>query len=415
MKVICDREKLREGLAIANSVVANKPTKPVLENLCLVATDASLEIVGTDMEVSVRYRLEDVQVVEPGPAVIPGRVTLDFVRDLSGETVTLETADGHCTITSGADTCELMALDPDEFPVVSRFEDEGTISLQGGSFTRLVQQTAFAAAREPGRYAMHGVLVELEQDGVKMVATDGRRLALATIPVDIPAPIAAAIAARAASPVPAGVGAGVPGAGDPGDGDPGDENSAGGDQPDDSDPPQRLSAIVPTKGMQLFCRVIDDPLDQVHLHFGEQQVGLRTKHAEIFARLIEGEFPRYAAVIPDGANFTMEADRELLSKKLRLVANVAGDEARAVRLKLDKDQLELFGQSVGRGLATAHMEVGFKEGEADIAFNPDYVLDGLKHCQEETVRLEFNERTSPGKFRLGENYLYIVMPITVDA
>lgn len=366
MKVICDREKLREGLAIANSVVANKPTKPVLENLCLVATDDSLELVGTDLDVSVRYRLEDVQVIEPGPAVIPGRVTLDFVRDLSGETVTLETKDGHCTITSGADTCELVTLDPDEFPVVSRFEDEGTISMQGGSFTRLVQQTVFAAAREPGRYAMHGVLVEQEDDRLKMVATDGRRLALASIAVD-------------------GAKAGGP------------------------------PAIVPTKGMQLFCRVIDDPLDQVRLHFGEQQVGLKTKHAEIFARLIDGEFPRYAAVIPEGANHTMEADRELLSKKLRLVANVAGDEARAVRLKLGKDQLELFGQSVGRGLATAHLEVGFKDEEAEIAFNPDYVLDGLKHCQEETVRLEFNERTSPGKFRLGENYLYIVMPITVDA
>ncbi|MDA1264000.1 MAG: DNA polymerase III subunit beta [Planctomycetota bacterium] len=366
MKVICDREKLREGLAIANSVVAAKPQKPVLENVCLVATDDRLEIVATDLDVSVRYAIEDVQVEEPGPAVIPARVTLDFVRDLSGETVTLETTEGHCTISSGPDSCELVTLDPDEFPVVSRFEEENTISMQGGSFTRLVQQTAFAAAREPGRYAMHGVLAVLEDDALKLVATDGRRLAVATVAVD-----------------------GAKAGGEP--------------------------AIVPTKGMQLFCRVIEDPLDQVRLHFGEQQIGLRTKNAEIFARLIDGEFPRYAAVIPGEVTHSMEADRELFSKKLRLVANVAGDEARAVRLKLEKGRLELFGQSVGRGEAKAHLEVDFKDGEADIAFNPDYVMDGLKHCQEETVRLEFNERTSPGKFRLGENYLYIVMPITVDA
>ena len=366
MKVICDREKLREGLAIANSVVATKPQKPVLENVCLVATDDRLEIVGTDLDVSVRYSVDDVQVEEPGPAVIPARVTLDFVRDLSGETVTLETSDGNCLITSGADKCELVALDPDEFPVVSRFEQEGIISLQGGSFTRLVQQTAFAAAREPGRYAMHGVLAELEDDALKLVATDGRRLAVASVPVE---------GAKADTP----------------------------------------SAVIPTKGMQLFCRVIADPLDQVSLHFGDQQVGLQTKNAEIFARLIDGEFPRYAAVIPTEEGNSMEADRELFGKKLRLVSNVAGDEARAVRFKLKPGQLELFGQSVGRGEATAHMEVGFKADEADIAFNPDYVMDGLKHCQEETVHLEFKERTSPGKFRLGENYLYIVMPITVDA
>lgn len=366
MKVICDREKLREGLAIANSVVPAKPQKPVLENLCLVATDERLELVGTDMDVSVRYSIDDVQVEEPGPAVVPARVTLDFVRDLTGETVTLETSDGNCTIESGSDTCELVAVDPDEFPVVSRFEENDTISLQGGSFTRLVQQTAFAAAREPGRYAMHGVLAVLEDDALKLVATDGRRLALASVPVD---------GARA------------------------------GGEP----------VIVPTRGVQLFQRVIEDPLDQIQIHIGEQQVGLKTKNAEIFARLIDGDFPKYMAVVPTESSHAMEADRELLTKKLRLVANVAGDEARAVRLKMAKNQMELFGQSIGRGLATAHMEVDYKQEEADIAFNPDYVIEGLKHCQEERVRLEFNDRTSPGKFRLGENYVYIVMPITVDA
>ncbi len=366
MKVICDREKLHEGLAIASAVVPAKPTKPVLENVCLVATDSGLEIVCTDFDVSVRYAIEDVQVEEPGPVVIPARTTLDFVRDLSGETITLQTSEGTCTIESGPDTCELVTVDPDEFPVVSRFEEETTLSMQGGSFTRLVQQTVFAAAREAGRYAMHGVLTVLEDDILKMVATDGRRLALASVPVD---------------------------------------GGKEGTEP----------AIVPTKGMQLFCRVIADPLDQIQLHFGEQQMGLKTKNAEIFARLISGDFPSYDLVVPSETAHSMEADRELFGKKMRLVANVAGDEARAVRLKLQKNQLELFGQSVGRGVATAHMEVGFKDEEADIAFNPDYVMDGIKHCQEEIIRLEFNERNSPGKFRLGENYIYIVMPITVDS
>ncbi len=184
MKVICDREKLREGLSIANNVVPAKSTRPVLENVCLVATDDALELVGTDLEVSVRFRIEDVEVTDPGPAVIPARVTLDFVRDLSGETVTLETKDGKCSITSGADSCELVTVDPDEFPVISRFSGEGTVSMQGGSFMKLVGQTSFAAAREPGRYAMHGVLTEVDNDILRLVATDGRRLALSTTPVD---------------------------------------------------------------------------------------------------------------------------------------------------------------------------------------------------------------------------------------
>ncbi len=366
MKVLCDREKLREGLSIANGIVPAKSPKPIIENVCLVATDDALEILGTDLEVSVRYRVEDVKVAEPGPAVIPSRVTLDFVRDLSGETVTLETKDGNCVISSGADRCELVTMDPEEFPVISRFEEEGSFAVQGGTLPRLVGETSFAAAREAGRYAMHGILVEVEEGLLRLVATDGRRLALSAAPVDV----------AQAAPRP---------------------------------------AIVPTKGMQMFCRVIPDPLDLVHLSLTEDQIGMKTRSAEIFARLIDGEYPRYAAVVPTECAHSMEADAELLTRKIRLVSNVTGDDARAVKLTLTKGQLELSGRSVGRGEAHAQMEVAFKGSGADIAFNPDFVLDGLKSCSSDTVRLEFEDRTSPGKFTLGENYVYVVMPITVDA
>jgi DNA polymerase III sliding clamp (beta) subunit (PCNA family) len=99
----------------------------------------------------VRYRVDEVKVGEPGPAVVPARVALDFVRDLSSEEVSLQTRDNHCKIAGGEDSCELVTMDPDEFPVISSFGDAPTLSVQGGAFTRLVNRTAFAAAREAGR------------------------------------------------------------------------------------------------------------------------------------------------------------------------------------------------------------------------------------------------------------------------
>jgi DNA polymerase III subunit beta len=366
MKVLCDREKLREALAIVNNVIPPRSTKPVLENVCFVATDNALELVGTDLEVAVRYRIEDVKVAEPGPTVIPARVTLDFIRDLSSETVTLSNSNGVCTISGGADSCELVTIDADEFPVISHFDDETTLSIQGGTFTRLAGQTAFAAAREAGRYAMHGVLLQVRDGVLKMVATDGRRLALASSAVDAPTE-------------------------------------------------GFKTSIMPTKGVQLFCRVIDDPLDMVQLQFGENQIGLKTKNAEIFARLIDGEFPKFEQVVPSKSANSVEASADLLGRKLRLVANVTGDEARAVRFKVERGEVELFGRSAGRGEAHAHMEVDYDGPGASISFNPDYVLDGIKHCDQETLRLEFTDMTSPGKFCLGENYIYVVMPITIDA
>jgi DNA polymerase III subunit beta len=368
MKVLCDREKLREGLAVANNVIPTKSTKPVLANVCLVATGEALELVGTDLEVALRLRIDEVKVEEPGTAVIPARVAFEFVRDLQGESVSIQSDESSCRIAGGdgQDACELHVADPEEFPVVSRFSEEGSISVQGGSFTALVGRTAFAAAREQGRYAMHGVRVEVEGDELRMIATDGRRLALAKAPVD-----GEGMAAK--------------------------------------------TAIVPTKAMQLFCRVVADPLEQVRLAFEPNQIALRTARAEVFARLLDGDFPRYDSVIPREASNLVSADSELLARKIRLVANVTGDEARAVRFSLSKDHLELFGQSAGKGEARAHMDVEFSGAEAEIAFNPDYVVEGLKNCESGQVTLEFNERTSPGKFKLGEDYTYVVMPITIDA
>jgi DNA polymerase-3 subunit beta len=365
MKVLCDREKLRDGMAIVNNVIPARSTKPVLENVKFVATDSALELIGTDLEVSVRYTIEDVKVADPGVVVVPARVALDFIRDLTSEAVTLHSEDGTCTITGGADNCELVTMDADEFPVTPKFDEQNTISMQGGVFTRLVGQTAFAAAREAGRYAMHGVLITADEGKLQMVATDGRRLALASAPVD-------------------------------------------------SLPGKVSPAIVPTKGIQLFCRVIDDPLDRIRISFGENQIGMKTRHAEISARLIDGEYPKYSEVIPGQSKHVLEANGELLGRKLRLVANVTGDEARAVRLKIDKGEMEFFGQSVGRGEAHAHMEIDYNGEPAEVAFNPDYVLDGIKNAERESVRLEFNDKSSPGKFTLGESYIYIVMPITVD-
>lgn len=367
MKVLCDREKLREGLAVVNSVIPTKTTKAVLTNVCLVATADALELVGTDLDLAVRYRLaDDVKVEEPGTVVVPARVTLDFVRDLTGTTVVIEAGDSTCTLKSGEDACELVTADPDEFPVVARFEEQGSSSIQAGSFTTLVGRTAFAAAREQGRYAMHGVLTEVDEESLKLVATDGRRLAVASAPMQV--------AERPEKPV-----------------------------------------IVPARGLQLFVRVSSDPLAQVRLSFGDNTFGFKTPEAEVFARLIDGEFPRYSAVIPKESSNRIEADAELFSRKLRLVANVTGEEARAVRLSAEGGALELFGASAGRGEAHARMEVDFKGDKAEIAFNPDYVLDGIKNCESGLLRLEFNEKTSPGKFTLGENYIYIVMPITIDA
>ena len=289
------------------------------------------------------------------------------MRDLSGETVRIGSSGASFLIESEDERCELTTVDPDEFPGVAQFGESGAISVLGATFARLVARTSFAAAREAGRYAMHGILTVVEDDELRMIATDGRRLALAS--------------------------AGI-------------ENEG---QPANAGP-----AIVPTKAMQLFCRVIDDPTEMVQIHFGENLFGLRTTKAEVFARLIDGEFPRYSAVVPASTENLVEADASTFSQKLKLVANVTSTDTRAVRLSLEPGHMKIFGRSASTGEATAQLQVQYDGDPVDIVFNPDYLIDGLKACETDVVRLEFNQRNTPGKFTLGENYTYIVMPITID-
>lgn len=366
MKLLCDHDRLREGLALVNGIIPTKATRQALENVNLVAKDGALELVGTDLEVALRLSIDDVKVGEPGTTLVPGRVCADFVRDLTGDTVSLESGgDKKLVVSSGSARGELPTSDPEEFPIVERFEDKGALTIQGGTFSKLIARTAFAAAKEQGRYAMHGILILVEDECLRMVATDGRRLAVSSVPI----------------------------AGDGG-------------------PPRR--AIVPTKALQAFQRVITDPLEQVQLQFSDSQLGLRTKRAEVFARLIDGEFPRYQAVVPAETSHLLEADAESLARNLKLVSNVTTTDARAVRLSLSTGSLELFGRSAASGQASAQMDADFKGEECDIAFNPDFLMEGLRNCESDVVRLEFNDRTSPGKFTLGEEYVYVVMPITVD-
>jgi DNA polymerase-3 subunit beta len=184
--------------------------------------------------------------------------------------------------------------------------------MQGGAFASSCTRTAFAAAREGGRYAMHGVLAETRTGDSSSSRPTGR----------------AGARQRA---LPSGAVRSTDAARDRAD-----------------------------EGHAALLRVISDPLETIQLSFDENQVGLRTKDAEIFARLLDGDFPKYAAVIPRDATNHVEATPSSLQQKLRLVANVTGAEARAVRFKLAPNDLELFGQSVGRGEARARMDVDFK-------------------------------------------------------
>lgn len=367
MKVLCNREKLREAFSLVGNVIPSKSTKPVLQSIRLEAKKGKVELSATDLEVGVRYQLEETQVEKEGVIVLPAKAG-DFIRDLADDSVTLIAEGTNCKIQGLSDHCSLVGQSAEEFPRIPEFEEKNAIRISAADFSDMAKKTAFAAAKEMGRYAMNGILLEVESSAARMIATDGRRLALCERGIE-------------------------------------------------KGPKTLTAAIVPTKGMQQFLRSLDASQEEVQITIASNQMAIRSGNAQVFVRLLEGEFPKYSAVIPKEAPHSAEIDRTKLQQKLQLVANLTAEESRSVRWSFTADTVQLRAESAGRGEAKAELEAKVKAKGAtglQISFNPDYLLEGLKSSDAETVRLDFADKDKPGKFSLGENHVYVVMPVTLD-
>lgn len=362
MKVLCDRDRLRDALAVVATALPTRTTKPILETVLLEAKGNELSLSSTDLEVAIRYTLEGVQVDQKGSCLVPAREASEFVRDLGDETVSLEVGKGSVRIFGKDDVCELALADVAEFPGMPSVATVGKIVLQADHLSDLLERTSFCAAKELGRFAMNGVRLEVEKDLLRLVATDGRRLSMATRALDAPVP----------SPV---------------------------------------AVTIPSKAIQQFVRVLTGSTEPVTLSASPDRVVLEAKNATIQTRLLDGEFPKYQAVIPKEGKNVADIDAKLLVQKIRLVAHLCSQEQPVVRFKFTGSSLTLTAASPQRGEARAEMPAAFKGTNSEIGFNPDFVLEGLKVSRRESVRLDFNDRGSPGKFALNESHDYVVMPV----
>ena len=173
-----------EAVSVVSSVVPTKTTKPILQNVLLRASDEGISLFATDLEMAARVTLDSVKVSKPGTVLLPGKETAALLRELSDPTVTLESSDLRCRIDSGGGSFVLLGEDPEQFPGESSVESGRQLELPSGVLLRMIQETMFAAAREETRYAINGVLVDAGAGCVRLVSTDGRRLAISYQNVD---------------------------------------------------------------------------------------------------------------------------------------------------------------------------------------------------------------------------------------
>ncbi len=365
MKVICDRGALVDALNLAGAVVVSRTPKPVLLCVKLEASSDAMTVASTDLEVALHLTVSQVDVQEEGEALIPADKLTAVVRESADATLTIET-DAEAGHVRGEDShFKIFGYPPAEFPPIATFGDEADFTIHAGQLHDLINKTLFATARENSRYAINGVLVERDGKKLIMVATDGRRLALA-------------------------------------------RGSVGGASGDPT------SAIVPTKALGLLARLFDDPGETVKVKFVDNRALFATDTATLTTNLVEGNFPPYKDVIPKDQDKKAVFATDALASGVRRAALLTNEESKGVRMAFSAERLLLSSRAPEMGEAEVTVPVESYSGDpVEIGFNPHFVTDVLKVVDADQVTMEFKAANKPGLLRVGSDFTYVVMPVSL--
>jgi DNA polymerase-3 subunit beta len=364
VKITCDRPELAEALSLAASVIPARSPRPVLQNVCLRTGPDGLEVLATDLEVSLRARVARVDVDRPGEALLPAAKATAILRELEGDKVELETEDRITTISAAGSRFKIVGEDPAEFPQIPTWDDKGAVRFGKTQLETMIRKTAFAAATEGTRYALNGVLVDLKDDRLRLVATDGKRLALCERPVEY----------------------------------------AGG---------AAVHVVVPNKGVALLARLAPPEDETIALKFLDGQLLAASSRATLSAQLVQGHFPPYDGVIPKDVPRRIEFETKAFLPALRRAALLTTKDSQAVRLAFGANRLTLSSRTPDVGESSVELPVPYGDDPLEVGFNPAYIMDALKVLDQDRFTLELKDEASPGVIREGESFTYVVMPISL--
>jgi DNA polymerase-3 subunit beta len=369
MRAECRREGLLSACQLVSAAISSSKveTKPILSNLKAVADDGRCTLLATDLEVGIRLDVQGLEINEPGEAILPAAELIAILREARDEYLTIEADPAGCLVKGPSLEYEMPGEDPGQFPDVPTMSEEKYHEISAGSLREMIRRTIFAVAEGEGRYSMRGVLWEMEGETIRLVATDGRRLALAE-----------------------GIGT-----------------------PQGGHTTQGHAPVVPPKAMTLLERNLqDDEEEPVKVCVGTNEILFRTGRAVIYSRLVEGRFPDYRPVIPEKCAVKVNLNAGAFLAAVRQAAIMTDKESKKIAFSFAKNKLTLkSGARTGRSKVELPLEYDAKP--IDINFNATFVQDMLRVLPAETaLTLEMIDGGKPAVFRAGDDYLYLVMPLS---
>lgn len=367
MHIRVERDAFVDALGPVQGVVEAKKTLPILSHLLLEATPEGVCLFGTDLDVGLRRELV-AEVLSPGVVALSAKKLYEVAKELPQAVVELRAdADLQVAISCQRSSFRMKALPKDEFPALPDLKGDGQIRLEGRLFREMLRKTLFAVSSDQTRYALTGVLLQVLTNEVRMVATDGHRLALVRAP-----------------------------------------------RPTEQGAPV-LEALVPKKAMVEAAKIAREDSGEVRLWMAENQLILQQETSTLVARVIDGQFPNYDQVIPPPCPGRLVIGREALYGALRRTSAIMGERTTATEFDIQPGRVLISCMNLDLGEAHEEVEAAY-DGEAmKVGFNARYMMEFLSAIDAAEVTVHIADPLSPALFRAAgdEAYDCVIMPMRI--
>ena len=368
MKFSIARDALIKPLNLVAGVVERRQTLPILSNVLLALEDKTLSLTGTDLEVELIGRVELDAAGVDGEVTVPARKLVDICKSLpESSTIEFSLEGGKATVKAGRSRFTLSTLPAADFPAVESGAGSVALSLDQSLVKQLIDGTAFAMAQQDVRYYLNGLYLEILGGRLRVVATDGHRLALATGPALVEA--------------------------------------------------TDTGVIIPRKGVLELSRLLDGSVP-LELAIGTNHIRATNEQFTFTSKLVDGKFPDYERVIPKNADKSVIGERGELKQAFTRTAILSNEKYRGVRLKLSENSLDITANNPEQEQAEEAVGVQYTGTELEIGFNVSYLLDVLSVLEQPQVRLSLSDEASSALLENAEppsegepELLYVVMPM----
>ncbi|MEJ2444267.1 MAG: DNA polymerase III subunit beta [Exilibacterium sp.] len=365
MKFSVPREALLKPLQLVSGVVERRQTLPVLSNVLMVLEGDQLSLTGTDLEVEIVGRIQLSQASEGGEVTIPAKKFVDICRSLpDGVSIDFFEENQRVVVKSGRSRFTLSTLPANDFPNVEQGDSDLQFTCEQKVIKRLIDRTAFAMAQQDVRYYLNGMLWEVNKNQLRVVATDGHRLAMCTRNIEAVTE-------------------------------------------------ETVQAILPRKGVIELSRLLSDTEDRIEITLGNNHIRATTEEFTFTSKLVDGKFPDYQRVLPRGGNKVVFGNRSELGQAFSRTAILSNEKYRGVRLLLEDGLLTIVANNPEQEEAEEQVVVDYAGDKLEIGFNVSYLQDVANVLSSENIKMTLSDSNSSALLEEpeGGDSVYVVMPM----